>query len=88
MIDFAAVPFNLGDAGISNISAPVLIISGDNDGPDKIELAKTYKLLGGGVSADLGAMPQSQLAIIPSQGHVSLIMQTSAILNYLNNFLK
>ena len=88
MIAFAGTPFNLGDANISKISAPVLIISGDNDGLDKIELMKTYKLLGGGVSADLGAMPKSQLAMVPSQSHVSLMMQTTTILTYLNNFLK
>jgi pimeloyl-ACP methyl ester carboxylesterase len=88
MFVFAAEPFDFGDSNISKISAPVLIISGDNDGLDKIELIKTYKLLGGAVSADMGAMPGSQLAIVPSQGHVSLMMQTATILNYLNGFLK
>jgi hypothetical protein len=51
-------------------------------------LMKTYQLLGGGVTADLQPMPKSQLAIVPSQGHVSLMMQTTTILNYLNSFLK
>ena len=88
MIAFAGTPFNLGDSNISKIFAPVLIISGDNDGLDKIELIKTYKLLGGDVSADLGTMPKSQLAIVPSQSHVSLMMQTTTILTYLNSFLK
>jgi pimeloyl-ACP methyl ester carboxylesterase len=88
MFAFAEVPFNVGDSNISKISAPVLIISGDNDGLDKIELAKTYKLLGGGVSADLSPMPKSQLEIVPSQGHVSVMMQTQTILSYLANFLK
>jgi pimeloyl-ACP methyl ester carboxylesterase len=88
MIAFAGVPFDVGDSNISKISAPVLIISGDNDGLDKIELMKTYKLLGGGVSADLGPMPKSQLAIVPSRGHISLMMDTKAISNYLNDFLK
>jgi pimeloyl-ACP methyl ester carboxylesterase len=88
MFAFADVPFNVGDANIAKIKAPVLIISGDNDGLDKVELAKTYKLLGGGVSADLQPMPKSQLAIVPSQGHVSLMMQTATILGYLNEFLK
>ena len=86
MLDFVKVPFNVGDSNIAKISAPVLIISGDNDGLDKIELAKTYKLLGGGVS-DLQPKPKSQLAIVPSQGHVSLMMQTKTILSYLNDFL-
>lgn len=88
MFDFSHESFNVGDSNISKISAPVLIISGDNDGVDKIELMKTYRLLGGDVSADLGSMPKSQLAIVPSQGHVSLMMQTQTILNYLNSFLK
>lgn len=88
MFAFAQVPFNVGDSNIAKIAAPVLIISGDNDGLDKIELMKTYKLLGGGVSADLEPMPKSQLAIVPSQGHVSLMMQTKTIFGYLDGFLK
>src|SRR4051794_25729245 len=51
MIDFAQVPFDCGDSNIARITAPVLIISGDNDGTNKIELMKTYQLLGGGVAA-------------------------------------
>jgi pimeloyl-ACP methyl ester carboxylesterase len=88
MFAFAEEPFNVGDSNIAKISAPVLIISGDNDGLDKIELAKTYKLLGGGVSADLQPMPKSQLAIVPSKGHVTLMMDTKTILKYMDDFLK
>jgi pimeloyl-ACP methyl ester carboxylesterase len=88
MIAFAGMPFDEGEANISKITSPVLIISGDNDGLDKIELIKTYQLLGGGVTADMGPMPKSHLAIVPSQGHVSLMMQTTTILNYLNGFLQ
>ena len=88
MISFADVPFDVGDSNIAKITSPVLLISGDNDGLDKIELMKTYQLLGGGVAADLAPMPKSQLAIVPSQGHVSLMMQTKTILGYLNGFLK
>jgi len=64
------------------------LIAGDNDGLDKIELVKTYQLLGGAVVGDFGQMPKSQLAIIPAQSHVSLIGQTGSILGYLNSFLK
>jgi pimeloyl-ACP methyl ester carboxylesterase len=88
MIALAGKPFDFGEANIAKITAPVLIISGDNDGLDKIELIKTYQLLGGAVCADFGAMPKSQLAIVPSQGHVSLMMQTRTIFDYLDNFLK
>ncbi len=88
MIAFAGTPFDMGDANIAKITSPVLIISGDNDGLDKIELIKTYQLLGGGVTADLGPMPKSHLAVVPSQGHVSLMMQTKTIAGYLDDFLK
>lgn len=88
MIAYAGVPFDLGEANIAKIKSPVLLIAGDNDGLDKIELIKTYKLLGGAVFADFGAMPKSQLAIVPSQGHVSVMMQTQTISGYLNGFLK
>jgi len=88
MFAFAGTSFNMGDSNIAKITSPVLLISGDNDGLDKIELIKTYQLLGGAVCADFGAMPKSQLAIVPSQGHVSLMMQTKTILGYLDGFLK
>jgi len=88
MFAFAKEPFDVGDSNIAKIGAPVLIISGDNDGLDKVELAKTYQLLGGGIAADMAPMPKSRLAIVPSQGHVSLMMQTKTILDYLNDFLK
>jgi pimeloyl-ACP methyl ester carboxylesterase len=89
MIVFIKTPFDMGDANIAKITSPVLIISGDNDGLDKIELMKTYQLLGGGaVSADLAPMPKSHLAIVPSQSHVSLMMQAKTILGYLDDFLK
>ena len=88
MFVFAGTPFNLGDSNIAKITSPVLLISGDNDGLNKIELIKTYQLLGGAVSADLGPMPKSHLAIVPSQGHVTLMMQTKTIFDYLDAFLK
>jgi pimeloyl-ACP methyl ester carboxylesterase len=88
MIALAGEPYNLGEANIAKITSPVLLIAGDNDGLDKIELIKTYQLLGGAVFGDFGAMPKSQLAIVPSQGHVSLMMQTNTILGYLGGFLK
>ena len=87
MIAMAGEPFNMGEDNIAKITAPVLIISGDNDGMDKIELAKTYKLLGGGVAADLQPKPKSQLAVVPNQSHVGLMMQTKTIFDYLDAFL-
>jgi pimeloyl-ACP methyl ester carboxylesterase len=88
MIAFAGTSFDLGDAKVAKITSPVLLIAGDNDGLDKIELVKTYQLLGGAICADFGPMPKSQLAIVPAQAHVSLMMQTKTISSYLDSFLK
>ncbi|GAO41749.1 putative hydrolase [Flavihumibacter petaseus NBRC 106054] len=88
MIVFAGETFDIGDSSIARISSPVLLIAGDNDGLDKVELMKTYQLLGGGIIGDMAPMPKSQLAIVPAQNHVSLMTQTKTILDYLNNFLK
>ena len=88
MFAFAATPFDMGDANIAKIASPVLIITGDNDGLDQIELAKTYQRLGGGVAADMAPMPKSHLAIVPSQSHVSLMMQTKTVFDYMDGFLK
>jgi len=88
MIALAQKPFDFGDENISQISSPVLLIAGDNDGLDKIELIKTYQLLGGAVIGDFGQMPKSHLAIVPGQGHVSLMNQSQTISGYLNGFLK
>jgi pimeloyl-ACP methyl ester carboxylesterase len=88
MIALAGEPYNMGETNIAKITSPVLLISGDNDGLDKIELIKTYQLLGGAIFGDFVGMPKSQLAIVPSQGHVSLMMQTKTILGYLDGFLK
>ncbi|MDB5147268.1 MAG: Soluble epoxide hydrolase, partial [Mucilaginibacter sp.] len=88
MLNFVKESFDMGDNNIAKLPMPVLIISGDNDGLDKVELMKTYQLLGGGIPADMAPMPKSHLAVVPSQSHVSLMMQTNTILGYLNGFLK
>lgn len=88
MIAMTGEPFDMGDQNIARIKAPVLIIAGDNDGMDKAELAKTYKLLGAGVSADLNPMPKSKLAIVPNQSHVSLMGETKVLFEYIDGFLR
>lgn len=88
MVIYAKEPYDIGDSLIARIASPVLIIAGDNDGLDKVELMKTYQLLGGNVFADMEPMPKSQLAILPAQGHVSVVMQTEPILWYLREFLQ
>ena len=88
MLELFGVPFNMGDENIAKLNSPVLIISGDNDGMDKIELAKTFKLLGGGIAADLQPAAPSRLAIVPNQNHVSLMNQTAVLFDYIDSFLQ
>ena len=88
MIASAGEPFDMGDNNIAKITSPVLLIAGDNDGLDKIELIKTFQLLGGAQIADFGVVPKSQLAIVPAQGHVSLMQQTQTLFGYLDSFLQ
>jgi pimeloyl-ACP methyl ester carboxylesterase len=88
MLEADKKTFDLGDENIKKIKSPVLIISGDNDGIDKPVLMNTYKLLGGGVFADMVGVPKSQLAIIPGKGHVTVMMDTAAILWNIDSFLK
>ena len=88
MLELIDVPFNMGDENIAKLTAPVLIISGDNDGMDKVELAKTYKLLGGGIAAGMQPMPASRLAIVPNQDHVGLMNQTGVLFEYMDGFLQ
>jgi pimeloyl-ACP methyl ester carboxylesterase len=87
MFALGSEPYNMGEDNIARISSPVLLIAGDNDGLDKIELIKTYRLLGGAVAGDFGGMPRSQLAILPSQGHRSLMMETQILADYIDRFL-
>jgi pimeloyl-ACP methyl ester carboxylesterase len=88
MMDADKIPFDLGDENIKKIKSPVLIISGDNDGIDKAVLMNTYKLLGGEVFADMVGLPKSRLAIIAGKGHVTVMMDTAAILSNINSFLE
>lgn len=86
-IEFDKQSYDLGSENISNISAPILFIMGDNDGVDLNHVTEMYKLCGGGVFADYAGVPQSQLAILPGKGHVALMMDTPAIMSLVDPFL-
>lgn len=88
MIKFENMPYDLGIDNIKKIKSPILIINGDNDGVDNIHTTQLYKAIGGGVSGDMEPMSKSQLAILPGSTHVTVIMQTSQLLNFIAPFLK
>ncbi len=87
LIDFDAKDFDLGEANLKAMKAPVLFIMGDNDGVDLNHTAEMYRLCGGGIFADMKGLPRSQLAILPGQTHVTLMMETKKINGLVNTFI-
>jgi hypothetical protein len=47
-----------------------------------------YRLVCAGVFADMVGLPKSRLAIIPGQSHVSLMMQTKALMDVIGPFIE
>lgn len=88
MMVFDMQDFDLGAENIKNIKVPTLLLNGDNDGVDLNHTIEMYRLLGGGIFADMEGLPKSQLAIIPGKGHVSLMEDFKAITPVIVGFLK
>lgn len=84
---FDATPFNLGESNVKQLKCPALLIFGDNDGVELSHVAEIYKLIGGGVFADMKGLPKSQLAILAGNTHVSLMGRTKEINNLIERFL-
>ena len=87
MMQFDNQPFDLGADNIKNIKVPTLLLMGDNDGVDLNHTIETYRLLGGGIFADMEGLPKVQLAIHPGKGHVALVEDTSKMMETLEPFL-
>ena len=62
-------PFAWSADDIRAIVAPILIVLGDSDVVRLEHAVELFGLLGGGVMGDLGAMPRSQLAVLPATTH-------------------
>ena len=54
---------------IRGIAAPTMIVLGDSDVVRLEHAVELFRLLGGGVMADLQGMPKSQLAVLPGTSH-------------------
>ncbi|MCW4470440.1 alpha/beta hydrolase [Flavobacterium sp. MFBS3-15] len=87
LMEFDTEDFDIGQANLKAMKSPVLFIMGDNDGVDLNHTAEMYRLCGGGVFADMTGLPKSQLAILPGQTHVTLMMETEKIAYLINTFL-
>jgi pimeloyl-ACP methyl ester carboxylesterase len=66
--------FAFPDEDVAAIAAPTLLIYGDSDVVRPEHAVALFRLLGGGVPADLtGRLPSSQLAILPGTTHRSIV---------------
>ena len=77
---FDAEAFAWPEADIAGIAAPTLVVIGDADGIRPEHAVALFRLLGGGVPGDLTGLPKSQLAVLPSETHVSLVMEPADLL--------
>jgi pimeloyl-ACP methyl ester carboxylesterase len=81
-------PFDWGADNIKAIKSPMLIIIGDGDVVRPEHAVEMFRLVGGGVPADLKGLPNSQLAILPGTTHVTLIFQSNLLLAMVTPFLE
>ena len=66
--------FAFPEEDIAAITAPTLVVIGDSDVVRPEHAVALFRLLGGGVPADLtGSLPNSQLAILPGTTHGTII---------------
>jgi pimeloyl-ACP methyl ester carboxylesterase len=67
--------FAFPDEDVEGITAPTLVVLGDSDVVRPEHGVALFRLLGGGVPADLtGSLPNSQLAILPGTTHASIVL--------------
>lgn len=73
--DLDAQEFAWPDADVAAIPMPVLLVYGDSDVTRPEYAVELFKILGGGVPADMtGSLPRAQLAILPGTTHITLVM--------------
>jgi pimeloyl-ACP methyl ester carboxylesterase len=72
---------------VKNIKSPVLLIIADGDIVKPDHAVEMFKLLGGGIPADLKGQPASQLAILPGASHMNIMLQTTQLLAMVPAFL-
>jgi pimeloyl-ACP methyl ester carboxylesterase len=66
------------EADVTRVAAPTLVVLGDADVVRPEHAVALFRLLGGGVPADLtGSLPRSQLAILPGTTHRSMVTERS-----------
>lgn len=77
------------EAEVKALRAPVLIIAGDADVTTLEHTVAMFRLLGGGVTGDMGKpLPESRLAILPATAHTAVINQVNLLHGFIEPFLQ
>jgi pimeloyl-ACP methyl ester carboxylesterase len=74
-------------AQIEAIEAPSLVIVADSDVVRPEHAVEMFRLLGGGVPADLVGLPRSELAVLPGTTHVTLVDRAAWLTPMVTEFL-
>jgi pimeloyl-ACP methyl ester carboxylesterase len=77
----------LDSAQVRTIRSPALLVIGDGDIVRPEHTVEMFRLLGGGVPADVQGLPNSQLAVLPGTTHVTLVTRDSWLVSMVNEFL-
>jgi pimeloyl-ACP methyl ester carboxylesterase len=73
---FFGEEFAWPEADLRSIEAPVLVMVGDSDTVRPEHAVELFRLVGGGVPADVtGQLPASQLGILPGITHQSIVFE-------------
>jgi pimeloyl-ACP methyl ester carboxylesterase len=72
---------------IRSIKAPALILAGDSDSIRPEHALELFRLFGGGVVGDMAGLPDSQLALLPSTTHISILEKTDSLISLIVPFL-
>jgi pimeloyl-ACP methyl ester carboxylesterase len=72
---------------IESITAPTLLITGDSDIVRPEHAVQMFRLLGGGVEADVAGLPPSQLAVLPATTHLTLVERADWLVPMISAFL-
>lgn len=73
---------------LKSLNAPVLLIIGDSDIVRPEHTVDMFRLLGGGVMAEVSGFSESQLAILPRTSHVGLLDRAEWLLSMVTEFLE
>ena len=74
-------------ADLETITAPTLLVMGDSDSVRPEHAVEIFRLLGGGVPGDFGALPASQLDVLPGTAHSTVTYRVDLLMATVPAFL-